>query len=171
MTSACHSSSKLETSISPRCGRGGLISSYLHLTTQGEFASYHQEISSQLVLDLDRLWYLKWCSSDPWYTLLPFLSLSLLKTTFVTGHSTGFWEVSFFSELWDFKMCLMPCTMSMSSSCKVRLRREAGLSASVYRAAPMTILASFHLRRYPFRHCLFVLLIDLSSVSVVKWLR
>ena len=37
---------------------------------------------------------LKWFSSDPWYTLPPFSSFCLLKTSFVTGHSTGFWEVS-----------------------------------------------------------------------------
>ena len=52
---------------------------------------------------------------------------------------------------------------------QVRLRREAGLSASMYSAEPMIMMTSLHLSRYPFRRCLSVFLIDVSSASVAKW--
>ena len=45
----------------PALGREGLISSNLHLTTQDRLTSVHQEISSQLELDVYS--FLKWCST------------------------------------------------------------------------------------------------------------
>lgn len=142
-------------------------------TIPGGLAFHCQKTSSQRWLHFDKFWWLY-----PWNglalipgTLSLHFHLTLLRTTLIPNHFAGFLDVSLFNELWDLRICLMPWTMLIWSSFYVRLSRETGLRTSTYKAEPTTILASLHLRTYPFNHCLSSHFIDLFSVSAVKWLR